>query len=100
MELIARRVRETNPDLHIVARAARRAQVDLLRSLGIYEVVQPEFEAGLEMVRQTLLHFDIPASEIERLSDEVRNGLYRPFTTPHTGVQTLALPTKELNDAP
>jgi CPA2 family monovalent cation:H+ antiporter-2 len=83
VELIVRRVRETNPALHIVARAARRAQVDVLRSLGIYEVVQPEFEAGLEMVRQTLLHFDIPAAEIERLSDEVRNELYQPFQNPH-----------------
>jgi CPA2 family monovalent cation:H+ antiporter-2 len=84
VEQIARRVRQINPHLHIVARAARRAQIEVLRSLGIHEVVQPEFEAGLEMVRQSLLHFGIPAVEIEQLSDSVRNELYQPFQTLHT----------------
>jgi monovalent cation:H+ antiporter-2, CPA2 family len=89
VESIVRQVRQLNPDLHIVARAARRAQIDELRALGIHEIVQPEFEAGLEMVRQSLLHFDIPALEIEQLSDAVRSELYQPFQTLHTDAQTL-----------
>jgi CPA2 family monovalent cation:H+ antiporter-2 len=79
VEQIARQALHSNPDLHIVARAARRAQIDVLRALGVHEVVQPEFEAGLEMVRQALLHFDIPATEIERLSDTIRTEIYQPL---------------------
>jgi CPA2 family monovalent cation:H+ antiporter-2 len=89
VELIARRVRQLAPELHIVTRAARRAQVEELRAIGIYEVVQPEFEAGLEMVRQTLLHFDMAAPEIQRLTDAVRHELYQPFQTLHTDARLL-----------
>jgi CPA2 family monovalent cation:H+ antiporter-2 len=89
VELIVRGMRQINPHLHIIARAARRAQIDVLRSLGVDEVVQPEFEAGLEMVRQTLLHFDFPAAEIEQFGDAVRNELYQPFQTLHTDARLL-----------
>jgi CPA2 family monovalent cation:H+ antiporter-2 len=79
VEGIVRRARALNPQLHIVARATRLGQLEVLRALGIHEVVQPEFEAGLEMVRQTLLHFAVPPLEIERLSDEVRAEHYKPL---------------------
>lgn len=84
VELIVRTVRQLNPDLHIVARAAGRAHVEVLRTLGVYELVQPEFEAGLEIVRQTLIHFDIQATDIQQLTDRVRSELYQPFYTLHT----------------
>ncbi|GIV96950.1 MAG: sodium/hydrogen exchanger [Herpetosiphonaceae bacterium] len=89
IELIVRRVRQLNPSLHIVVRAARLAQLEELRALGVYETVQPEFEAGLEMVRQTLLHFDFPAAEIQRLTDAVRNEYYQPFNTLHVDAELL-----------
>src|SRR5690606_16664720 len=57
--------------------------------LGTHEVVQPEFEAGLEMVRQTLLHAEVAPAEIERLSDEVRAEQYRPLETLDTSAATL-----------
>jgi monovalent cation:H+ antiporter-2, CPA2 family len=79
VETIVRQARANHPQLHIVARATRLSQLELLRGLGIYEVVQPEFEAGLEMTRQALLHYGIPAVEIEHLSDEVRAEQYRPI---------------------
>jgi CPA2 family monovalent cation:H+ antiporter-2 len=90
VELVVRQVRQLDPDLHIVARATRLSQVEDLRRFGIHEIVQPEFEAGLELVRQTLLHFDIPAAEIERLSDAIRTERYQPFETLHTDTQVLA----------
>ena len=89
VESIARRARALAPDVHIVARAAKMSQIDVLRALGIHEVVQPEFEAGLEMMRQTLLHFDVSADRIEQLSDEVRAAAYVPMSSPH--VQTSLL---------
>jgi len=86
VEAIARRARELAPNVHIVARAAKISQIEVLRDLGIHEVVQPEFEAGLEMMRQTLLHFDVSADRIEQLSDEVRAAAYVPISSPY--VQT------------
>jgi CPA2 family monovalent cation:H+ antiporter-2 len=89
VELVVRQVRQLDPDLHIVARATRLSQIEDLRRFGIHEIVQPEFEAGLELVRQTLLHFDIPAAEIEHLSDAIRTERYQPFETLHTDAQVL-----------
>ncbi|HSH78159.1 MAG TPA: cation:proton antiporter [Herpetosiphonaceae bacterium] len=89
VELIVQRARRLNPDLHIVARAARLAQLDVLRSYGVHELVQPEFEAGLEMVRQALIHFDIRATEIYQLTDMVRREHYQPFNTLHTDASVL-----------
>lgn len=89
VETIVRQARALNPQLHIVARATQHGQLEVLRGLGIHEVVQPEFEAGLEMVRQALLHVDIAPAEIERLSDEVRAEHYRPLETLGTSTATL-----------
>ncbi len=61
VELVVRQIHVLSPHTHIVARATRLAQVEDLRRYGVHEIVQPEFEAGLELVRQTLLHFDFPA---------------------------------------
>ena len=79
VESIARQARTVAPTVHIVARAAVINQVEVLHALGIHEVVQPEFEAGLEMMRQTLLHFGIPSGTIEQMSDEVRDAAYLPI---------------------
>jgi len=68
-----------NPDVHIVARAEGLDQMRMLHQQGVYEVVQPEFEAGLEITRQALLHLSIPVTEIQRFTDKVRRELYGPF---------------------
>lgn len=76
---IVDRVRELNPDLHIVARAEGVEQMNMLHDHGVYEVVQPEFEAGLEITRQALSHLNIPTTEIQRFTDAVRRELYAPL---------------------
>lgn len=88
-ETIVRQARRLNPRLSIVARAIRLSQMEVLHQLGISHIIQPEFEAGIEMVRQALLHFDISPVEIERLSDEVRTEQYRPIETLDTPGSTL-----------
>jgi CPA2 family monovalent cation:H+ antiporter-2 len=52
VELIVVRARQLNPSLSIVARAAHLSQMEPLRELGVQDVVQPESEAALEIVRQ------------------------------------------------
>jgi monovalent cation:H+ antiporter-2, CPA2 family len=94
-ESIALHVRRLCPDLHIVARAEGKDQMTTLHDMGVYEVVQPEFEAGLEITRQALLHLEVPTSDIQRFTDAVRRELYAPLYTLHGNYQTIA----ELQDA-
>ncbi len=69
-------VKRMHPDLDIVARSNGLEELEELRERGVYEVVQPEFEAGLEITRQALRHLDVPAFEVQRLSDEIRREHY------------------------
>lgn len=79
VRLTVERARAVNPGLHVVARALYHEHLTELRDLGVDEAVQPEFEAGLEMVRQVLAELAIPPTEIHRFSDAVRGDLYRPL---------------------
>lgn len=77
--MIVRQIRHLNPMVHVVARAGTEKAMAELHELGVYEVVMPAFEAGLEITRQALLHLHVPADEIQRFSDDVRGELYRPM---------------------
>ena len=83
-------VRRLCPDLHIVARAEGLDQLRELHELGVYEVVQPESEAGLEITRQALLHLDVSTIVIQRFIDNIRRELYSPLFTHHEDYQLLA----------
>jgi len=68
-----------NPRLHIVARSGGLEQMRLLREIGVHHLVQPEFEAGLELTRQTLLALGVDNAEVSRQTDKVREELYAPL---------------------
>ncbi len=89
-QTIVDQVRYSNPTVHIVARAEGIEQMQALHDHGVYEVVQPEFEAGLEITRQALLHLNIPATEIQRFTDTIRRELYAPLYHTHSEYQTIA----------
>jgi CPA2 family monovalent cation:H+ antiporter-2 len=80
-QAVVEQVRRLAPDLHIVARAAGVESMHTLHDLGVYEVVQPEFEAALEITRQAMLHLSIPTPEIQLYTDAVRQELYAPLYT-------------------
>ncbi|HSM57018.1 MAG TPA: NAD-binding protein, partial [Candidatus Sulfomarinibacteraceae bacterium] len=82
-QTIVSHVRQMNPELHIVARAEGLQQLQALHEMGVYEVVQPEFEAGLEITRQALLHLNLAPSEIQHFTDSVRRELYAPLYESH-----------------
>jgi CPA2 family monovalent cation:H+ antiporter-2 len=63
-ELIVRRARQQNPRVDIVARARDEEQIERLRELGAREVVQPEFEAGVEVIRHALQSFGVSGPEL------------------------------------
>jgi len=70
-------VKKINPDLHMVTRAQSFDQMKDFHDSGIFHVVLPEFETGLEFTRQALLHLDLPVERIQQFTDEVRHELYR-----------------------
>lgn len=82
-------IRRICPELHIVARAEGLEQMRLLQQQGVFEVVQPEMEAGLQITRQTLLHLDIPPPEIQEFIDGVRRELYSPLIGQNPNIAVL-----------
>ncbi len=88
-QMIADHARRLRPDLHLVPHAEGVDQMRLLHDAGIYEVVQPELEAALEVTRQALLHLGISLTEIHRFTDRVRHEQYEPMMTMHADYRTL-----------
>jgi CPA2 family monovalent cation:H+ antiporter-2 len=89
-QAVVQRVQQLNPTLRIVARAEAIGHITSLRQMGVYEVVQPEFEAGLEFTRQALLELDVPAFEIQQFTDGVRQELYAPLYEIYEDYELLA----------
>lgn len=68
------RAKQLNPRLFVIARAVGAAEAVALRELGADELVQPEFEAGLEMVRRALSEHQTPEDDIVRITTALRHG--------------------------
>ena len=68
--------RQVRPDLPIVARADSADAIQGLYALGVQEVASPEFEAGIEMTRQALVHLNVPAYDILRVASAIRRERY------------------------
>ncbi len=78
-QAITDHIQHLNPKLHIVARAINSEHTSELHRRGVYEVVQPRFEASLEFARQALLHLNISVKEIQQINDTVRREMYAPL---------------------
>ena len=66
-ERIVHSARAAGDRLHIVARAQRSEDVDRLRRAGADVVVQPEFEAGVEVIRHALQRYGVVGMELNHL---------------------------------
>ncbi len=88
-QAIVAQVLKLNHGLKIVARAEGIEQMKELHTHGVYHVVQPEFEAGLEFTRQALLHLNFSVDRIQQYTDEVRRELYRPLYDSDKAYQVL-----------
>jgi len=71
-QMVVEAVHRYAPDVHIVARASSWAAGNVLRSRGVHDIVRPELEGGVEMVRQTLMELAVPHDEIQRFAEQVR----------------------------
>ncbi len=71
----AQHARRMNPNLQIVARVHWREEGERLKTLGIDEVVWPEMEAGLEILRHTLLSYGDAGDDVDLLVSDLRDHL-------------------------
>jgi CPA2 family monovalent cation:H+ antiporter-2 len=60
------------PKLHIVARASTWDGAKHIRAAGATEIIRPELEGGVEIVRRTLLELKLPMREVQRYTEIVR----------------------------
>lgn len=81
IRLAANRARAINPRIIVIARAVLEHNVPELRAAGVDRVVQPEFEGGVEIVRQALVAWDFDRSEAWRLIKILRAELYGTKTS-------------------
>jgi len=75
-ELVVAAARDISPELPIIARATTEEGIQRLAQLGAQDVIHPELEGGLEIVRHTLLQLGFPLQEIMRYMDAVRRDHY------------------------
>jgi len=73
-ELTARNALDINPKLDIVARVHRDSDAELLRGVGVTELVLPSLEGCLEMTRHTLHRFGMESTEIQYILNNLRQG--------------------------
>ncbi len=85
-----------NHEIDIIVRANDMDQIKELQRLDIKEIVQPEFEAGLEIIRQALVHLDCQVSGIQNLIDEMRRTAYASGRHQKLNASTLS----KLKDTP
>jgi monovalent cation:H+ antiporter-2, CPA2 family len=76
VQLTVHRARSLNSGLSVIARALRQQDVIELQRLGVDGAVQPEFEGGVEMVRQALLQYTSDAAAASTLISEMRAEYY------------------------
>jgi CPA2 family monovalent cation:H+ antiporter-2 len=75
-EVIVGAARDQAHDLPIIARATSALGIKRLTKLGAQQVIHPELEGGLQIVRRTLLELGFPLSKVQEYEDVVRSDHY------------------------
>jgi monovalent cation:H+ antiporter-2, CPA2 family len=75
-ERIVREARSQNQRLDVVARSQDRADLQRLRRAGASDVVQPEFEGGVEFIRHTMRRYGVLGTELQALTAGRRVAYY------------------------
>lgn len=83
-----RRARALNPGIAIVTRASSRAEVQVHRDAGADEIIQPEYEAGLEFVLHVLGRIGMSPGETGEVLLEHRALLYQEAEPSARSVKT------------
>jgi CPA2 family monovalent cation:H+ antiporter-2 len=98
--LCLKRSLELSPDLDVVVRANTDRDIELLYQLGAKEVVQPEFEASLELATHLLFGLGMPTWVIQQEMEQIRSSHYldlRPEQPPAQIARDLRTATEAMN---
>lgn len=76
-EMAVRNLRSLAPNLQIAARVRRGDDIKRMRDAGADVVIHGEFEAGAEMIRQSLDRLGLSLEEVDSYVEEVRAQRYR-----------------------
>ena len=98
--LTLRRGLELFPELNIVVRATNNKNIEALYQLGAREVIQPEFEASLEMVSFVLTDVGFSPAAVQREIQQIRKRHYldfRPEQSASEVARNLRRATADLN---
>jgi CPA2 family monovalent cation:H+ antiporter-2 len=57
---------EINPNLKIIARVHRAREAEILKKMGITELISPEYEASLEFIKRTLTAYGLKEADIKQ----------------------------------
>ncbi|MCS6812279.1 MAG: cation:proton antiporter [Cyanobacteria bacterium] len=74
--LCLKRSLELAPKLDVVVRASQNRDIELLYQLGAREVVQPEFEASLELSTHLLSGMGVPMADLQAEVQAIRSSHY------------------------
>lgn len=75
-ELVVATAQDLAPGVPVIARAATEAGVRRLSALGAREVIHPELEGGLAIVRQALVRLGFPEQDVDHYTEAVRRDRY------------------------
>ncbi|MBE9006719.1 cation:proton antiporter [Fortiea sp. LEGE XX443] len=98
--LSLKRALELCPELNLVVRATQDKNIEVLYQLGAREVVQPEFEASLEMATYLLNDLGFSPFVVQREMQQIRNDHYlalRPERSADEVSRDLRQATRDLN---
>ena len=70
--IIVATARRKSEKLPIIARAGSQQSAKLLAGLGATEIVLPEVEGGIQVMRKTLLLLDFPVREVHSYTEAIR----------------------------
>ncbi|MBA4180806.1 MAG: sodium:proton antiporter [Anaerolinea sp.] len=77
-------VRRLNADVPVIVRARAASEMPILALLGASEVVVPEYEGGLELMRRALVTLGFDADEVVHFSNAVRDIHYSDAVHAHS----------------
>jgi CPA2 family monovalent cation:H+ antiporter-2 len=100
IRLCLKRALELCPELDTVVRATQDKNIEILYQLGAKEVIQPEFEASLEMANHLLIAVGLLPDLVQQKMQEIRQNHYldlRPERSPAEVSQYLQKVTRDLN---
>ncbi len=90
-ETIVHFVHQHHPDLQIIVRSVGAEQMEALYADGVYMVIRPELEGGLEIARQVLLNLNIPVPLIQKFTDAARQDHYQQLSDDQAGLDNIRL---------